>query len=1783
MPQITVDTGINTKPILNGAKEMTSAIRSLQSWVTKSSKSMDAAMVGYARAMQNNATASKEFKTQIDQLEDSAQTLQNELERLAKTEVDTKEYANLKAEIQTAQKELQKLYDINQRLNATGRAAVPTKEYSALTKAAATAKQALEELNKEYNSQDTSTSYARGQANRIRKKLEEEKQNYTQYTQQANIAARKAQKIGQETEQGQELLRQKEHFMALRDESSKKIGSYRKALSIAESDAKKFEQQLDELAGKIETAQQEYDGLIAKQKELEATGGAVQMTDAMRKNQYEVQKAREKLAELNAEKRKMETEGTATVMGDTTEEYKKAAEEAKKAQEALNQAKEQGQDKVDPLHIQQWKEMATYTGIVSNGLARVQNAALTAGHALLHPFQALDRIIPVVVSGMGQLASKALSVAISFGKMAINTVVNTVRRLGQEALHAAVGLAKIAGSAVIGFLRRLGDAAKNAAASVARLAGKAIMTGVKGIGSWAAKAGRAILGIGNSAKKSNGGIKQAITMLIRYGLGIRSIFILVRRLRSAVVDAFQNMAKQVPEVNRAISSLSATLGQVKNSLATAFQPVLNAVAPYLTQLMDLVTQAMTKVGMFMAALTGQSYVYKATKANYDYAKSLDKTKQSAKEAQNQLASFDELNILSAPKDSGSGSAGTNAADAGQFVKVPVESGIKDFVDKLKQMINGGEFAEIGELLAGKINDFIGSIDWEGYAVKIGNLVNGLVEFYNAFMEAVNWVNIGKEIAGALNALVSTVNFYELGRGLTQRINAIIKTLSGFLEEINGFGIGDALKDLLNGMVDNIDAEEIGETLTTAIHTVLDFIMPALGDEDLWKRIGYKLSIMLNKLFGTNQSGETVWDRLAEAITTAAGSVITALKTFVMNFEWGEAGTKFKEAIKKLIGYFPLKELGELLRSLLKGSLRMLNGVFSDQELFAEIGGKLAGFFNDIFSDKELLNKVVGFANNLMWDALSFANGFLDGFQPTTAANNIRNALAKIDWPGLASETWATIQKAFSKAGNFVDALFNKSADYTMIQNRGDFFYGKQLEEVMQFNKQSIGAKIGARISEALSGIPWKSIAEQMWATAKEALSNAGDFVSSIFGLTADDVANANDSKALAIGKKLGEKVSQAISEIPWGEFGSMLSTGATNLFKAFSGFFQGLAEKNEEGKSELQSAVEQFFAGIDWEEVVSSFIQAVIDAFYTLGEAIFGAILDGLFASSDAQAQQNVEETFASFEEAVEENKENAHEVLKNAQQYIFALTPDDAIHAGQLPAENFYEGLLGLLTDESGRVKDEFKPILEDIIGAENVDAFEKGKYPAQQLYAGFIDAAYGEETATTNSWREIMVRVISGATGGAKNEGVDGGKNLMKGIVEGAQEEEATTKKEVGESVDNVLNYVKEDVCEEKSPSKRTKEYGKNLMKGFTQGVQGEEDESKSGTVGVFENIFGGIVASAVALAGLNLAVTLSMNAMQTTISTTLTAVSTNFTTFWSTVRANTTNALTAMSASITTSFGAMQSSITTAMSAMQASVSTAFSRMSAAISSGASQMAGEAQRAFWEIGNSVLQVDWYDLGYEIVHGIQRGIKNNWYWLENTVQNLAIRLYNTACGALGIASPSKLFRDGVGAMIGLGIAEGFEDTQPEILGAVTDVADAMADKMNQTKMMPGIGTEEALASFGDKIADSFASLLDRLQSIADSVAFRTPAVAAGTVVPYNVAAQAVGGSQGLVEAMEVSNDDLANVVMQATNNAALAIVEAIQRYGGTGASDTAAQTNKIIDEINRRTRAQGVSPIII
>ena len=114
-------------------------------------------------------------------------------------------------------------------------------------------------------------------------------------------------------------------------------------------------------------------------------------------------------------------------------------------------------------------------------------------------------------------------------------------------------------------------------------------------------------------------------------------------------EGFKNLAQYSDSTNNSISMLMSSLTQLKNSLAAAFAPILDVVAPILNTFIQKIISVANAVGQLMAALTGKGTFVKAKKVQQNYAESLKDTAQTAKkageEAKRSVLGFDQLNKL----------------------------------------------------------------------------------------------------------------------------------------------------------------------------------------------------------------------------------------------------------------------------------------------------------------------------------------------------------------------------------------------------------------------------------------------------------------------------------------------------------------------------------------------------------------------------------------------------------------------------------------------------------------------------------------------------------------------------------------------------------------------------------------------------------------------------------------------------------------------------------------------------------------------------------------------------------------------------------------------------------------------------------------------------------------------------------------------------------------------------------------------------------------------------------
>lgn len=101
-----------------------------------------------------------------------------------------------------------------------------------------------------------------------------------------------------------------------------------------------------------------------------------------------------------------------------------------------------------------------------------------------------------------------------------------------------------------------------------------------------------------------------------------------------------------------------------------------------------------------------------------------------------------------------------------------------------------------------------------------------------------------------------------------------------------------------------------------------------------------------------------------------------------------------------------------------------------------------------------------------------------------------------------------------------------------------------------------------------------------------------------------------------------------------------------------------------------------------------------------------------------------------------------------------------------------------------------------------------------------------------------------------------------------------------------------------------------------------------------------------------------------------------------------------------------------------------------------------------------NAFVNVDWYDVGSRVIEGIANGISAGIGWIKDKAAEAARAALDKAKDILGISSPSRVFRDEVGLMIGRGMALGIDDSESYVDKAISALNTELNDGIGAIDM---------------------------------------------------------------------------------------------------------------------------------
>lgn len=467
-------------------------------------------------------------------------------------------------------------------------------------------------------------------------------------------------------------------------------------------------------------------------------------------------------------------------------------------------------------------------------------------------------------------------------------------------------------------------------------------------------------------------MNSMIKNALKWGLGLRSVYVAFRALRTAAIEGVKEMAKYDANTNKALSNIKNAATGFKASVASAFAQILQIIEPIITRILNLITTVINYIGMLLAALRGQSTYKKAIAAQTDYASALEATGKAAKQASGYLSGLDEVQRFNDGKsDSGaSGGAAGSIVDGMEEVQIPSNlkkftGWITDHLEEIKTAALGVGAAFLGWKIASAFTDDLTKI------VGIAGGLAGATFYVRGFMDAwkngIDWKNLTTMLIGtAIAAVALGLAFGGIAAGVTLLI-AGIGLLILYLHEN-----WDEIKEWAREKKEKIDKffDKLGEKISTWYE---EKVRPWFTRER-WERLANDAITALKNKFQPKIDAIREWytNKVAPWFTVArwrqlGTDALTNLKTALQGLSWWNPVSEWFNS--KVKPWFTLDKWKQLGTDAING---IKNGLSQMQipKFHLTWGYEYKGF--------NVLGNYVGM--NIPWPQLSFyaRGGIVDG-------------------------------------------------------------------------------------------------------------------------------------------------------------------------------------------------------------------------------------------------------------------------------------------------------------------------------------------------------------------------------------------------------------------------------------------------------------------------------------------------------------------------------------------------------------------------------------------------------------------------------------------------------------------------------------------------------------------------------------------------------------------------------------------------------------------------------------
>ena len=833
-----------------------------------------------------------------------------------------------------------------------------------------------------------------------------------------------------------------------------------------------------------------------------------------------------------------------------TQEYTQLKKEIEKAGEALARL-DARQDKMVALGVSeessQWKSLQYDLDLANekySALIERKRALEASGGAFQAEYDTAEYSQMVSDLGTAQQQLADMEARIAAVADGADRSEGFFRSAGAAANALGVSLgnaAKVAGGRLLNAVKSIPYHLARAAST----AGGKLLSGVKSAASHMAK-----LLVPSVTQNQISGLTSSMKKFALSMLGARGVYALLRRAVSAYMQENQALA---------------------NTLSGCWSGIGNLLGPIITRIINLVASAVAWVTAFfkLFGIVGKS----ATKAIGAAGGAAGKQ---VKELKKQLASFDELNILS---DNGSDSGGGGGGGGGGGAAALPEVQLPDWAKLMAEQIKAGNWGAAAVTLSTALNDMVNGVRWRDIGTKLGKGLDGALTFLATFIKTFDWLNLGASLAELVNGVLNTVDWGNLGTILSGKFRILLLTAAGFLLNLDWSALASGFTDFAVGFFNGI---------TEAIAAVD------------WYQLGKDVAQFIK---------EVDWNQVFDAFCEAVGAALGGLAAFL----WG----LIEEAWNSVVEWWNevAYEDGEFtIEGLLNGIVDALANI--GNWILEHVWEPLKEGFCNAFGIHSPSTKMQELGDFLI-------QGLLEGITQTWS--NIK------EW---FSDAWSNIKETTSKAWDKVKSTVSTAwgnVKETVTSVGGNI--KEKVSDTWSNVKESVASKIESASDKAKSA--WDVIKSTTSTAAKTISSEVGSKFKDIYSTISTKISSAKDTVSSGFTKiksSIVDNISNAMSTIKaidWGSVGSNIVSGIGN---GLSNSWNWLKDKAKNLANNLLSSVKDvlkisspskrfrdevgWFIGLGIGDGIDKSKKAVLSTVSGMASAIAGEFRNGSYSLS---------------------------------------------------------------------------------------------------------------------------------------------------------------------------------------------------------------------------------------------------------------------------------------------------------------------------------------------------------------------------------------------------------------------------------------------------------------------------------------------------------------------------------------------------------------------------------------